>query len=349
VLTDHQASFGDLASETLFLRDVRRDLPFVLDARSRVLAELGQTDRAPKPGCIEQAPLDAGLVAFELAAAAIIPRRRDAWSAQDVRAEPTCPCDGCARSGGRLVHLGDQTSFQSSNVYGTGANAYEQVLNAFGAAERLLLACGLEFRDVVRVWIQLRDIDRDYAALNAARRDFFHSRGIVRLPASTGVQGGAYPGIHDCSVTVAALRSPRPLDAVPMSTPTLNEAPSYGADFSRGLRVTDVNKVALHVSGTASIDETGESVHLEDFTAQVDRMLRNIATLLEGQGATFADLVSGVTYLRNPADAPRLRAIYRDRGLDGFPCAVVEAPLCRPELLCEAEVLGLLPLKSPGR
>ena len=134
-----------------------------------------------------------------------------------------------------------------------------------------------------------------------------------------------------------------------MSTPTLNEAPSYGADFSRGLRVTDVNKVALHVSGTASIDEKGESVHLGDFTAQVDRMLRNVATLLEGQGASVADLVSGVTYLRNPADASRLRAIYRDRGLHGFPCAVVEAPLCRPELLCEAEVLGLLPLKSPGR
>ena len=41
LLTDHQASFGDLASETLFLRDVRRDLPSVLDARSRVLAKLG--------------------------------------------------------------------------------------------------------------------------------------------------------------------------------------------------------------------------------------------------------------------------------------------------------------------
>src|SRR5262245_38631435 len=100
LLADHQASFGDLASETLFLRDVRRDLPSVLDARSRVLAELGQTDRAPQPGCIEQAPLDAGHVAFELAAAAIIPRRRDAWSVRDVRADPTCPCDGCARSGG---------------------------------------------------------------------------------------------------------------------------------------------------------------------------------------------------------------------------------------------------------
>ena len=132
-----------------------------------------------------------------------------------------------------------------------------------------------------------------------------------------------------------------------MSTPSLNEAWSYGADFSRGLRVVDANKVALHVSGTASVDEAGRTVHVGDFEAQADRMLHNIASLLDRQGATFEDLVSGVTYLKHPGDAPALRAMLRARGFDGFPCALVEAPLCRPELLCEAEVLAVLPL-TPG-
>ena len=40
-----------------------------------------------------------------------------------------------------------------------------------------------------------------------------------------------------------------------MTTPTLNEAPLYGSDFARGMKVVETNKVALHVSGTASIDE----------------------------------------------------------------------------------------------
>ena len=75
-------------------------------------------------------------------------------------------------------------------------------------------------------------------------------------------------------------------------------------------------------------------------------MLRNIATLLAQQGATFADLVSGIVYLKRPDDAPLLRALCRRQGFDGFPCAVVDAPLCRPELLCEAEALAMLPLDA---
>ena len=106
--------------------------------------------------------------------------------------------------------------------------------------------------------------------------------------------------------------------------------------------------MTLFVSGTASIDEAGRTVHVGDFEAQVDRMLQNIASLLARQGATFADVVSGVAYLKNPGDAPALRAIFEQRGFDGFPCALVESPLCRPELLCEAEVVAMLPLATAG-
>jgi enamine deaminase RidA (YjgF/YER057c/UK114 family) len=131
-----------------------------------------------------------------------------------------------------------------------------------------------------------------------------------------------------------------------MSTPLLNEAWSYGADFSRGLRVTDANQVTLHVSGTASVDESGHTVHAGDFAAQVDRMLHNLASLLERQGARLGDLVSGVTYLKRATDAPALHAMLRARGFDGFPCAVVEAPLCRPDLLCETEAVAVLSLTT---
>jgi enamine deaminase RidA (YjgF/YER057c/UK114 family) len=242
------------------------------------------------------------------------------------------------------VRLGDEVSVRTSNVYGAGQDLFEQALHMFDVAERLLEQCGMTFRDVLRTWICLRDIDRDYDALNAARREFFRRRGIERRPASTGVQGIPFPDRHDCAISLYAVRSSRPLTVATMSTPTLNEAWSYGADFSRGLRVVDANKVGLYVSGTASIDEAGRTVHAGDFGAQVDRMLHNIAFLLAQQGATFANLVSGVTYLKRPSDAAALRSICRQRGFDGFPCAVVEARLCRPELLCEAEAVALLPL-----
>ena len=159
----------------------------------------------------------------------------------------------------------------------------------FCAAERLLDQCGMGFRDVVRTWIHLRDIDRDYDALNKARREFFRHRGIEQRPASTGVQGMPFPDAHDFSMSLQAVQSPRPLDVTRMSTPSLNEAWSYGADFSRGLRLAEANKVTLYVSGTASIDEAGRTVHVGDFEAQAERMLDNIESLLARQGATLRE------------------------------------------------------------
>lgn len=345
LLAAHQASFRDLASETLFLRDIRRDLPAVLEVRARILADLGDSAGAVSPTFIQQAPLDDGAV-FELAAAAVVPHDRDAWSVRDVPATPPCACEGCGQSAARLVRIGDRTSLYTTNIYGIGGDAREQAATMFREAERLLERCGMGFGDVVRTWIYLRDIDRDYGTLNQARRAFFLRHRIEPRPASTGVQGVPFPGAHDFAIRLDALQSSRVRDVSPMSTPMLNEAWSYGADFSRGLRVADANKVALYVSGTASIDAAGRTAHLGDFQAQADRMLHNIATLLARHGATFADVVSGVTYLKKRSDAPVLHSLLAQRGFDGFPLALLEAPLCRPELLCETEVVAMLPVAT---
>jgi len=195
----------------------------------------------------------------------------------------------------------------------------------------------------VRTWIHLRDIDRDYDALNRARRAFFAARGIEPAPASTGIGGGPVARGHDLCLGLYAVRAGRPLVKSVMTSPTLNEASEYGADFVRGLRVQEANKVALLVSGTASIDEHGRTAHVGDLEAQAERMLVNIAALLEGQGARYADVVQAITYVKHPADAERVRAQLRKAGFGGFPHVMVAAPICRPELLCETEVLAVLP------
>jgi enamine deaminase RidA (YjgF/YER057c/UK114 family) len=243
----------------------------------------------------------------------------------------------------RVVRVGDETSLHAANVHGSGRDAFAEAYDMFCVAEGLLTEAGMRFADVVRTWIHVRDIGRDYDALNGARRQFFHDRRIERRPASTGVQGTPFPDAHGFSLGLHAVKSPGRLDATPMSSPSLNEAWTYGADFSRGLRFTDANKVTLYVSGTASIDETGGTVHAGDVAAQADRMLHNVASLLEPHGATLRDVVSGIAYLKHASDAPVVRAMFRDRGFEGFPCALVEAPLCRPEMLCEVEVVGILP------
>ncbi len=232
---------------------------------------------------------------------------------------------------------------RGGNVYGAPGGAFDEATSMFSMAETLLRREGMSFRNVVRTWIYLRDMDRDYADLNRARRGFFKSRGLALRPASTGIQGSPFPGEHNFSMGFLAVKSPSPLEVEVMSTPTLNEAWTYGSDFSRGLKVTEGNKTALYVSGTASVDEEGRTVHDGDLEAQVDRMLHNISTLLLEQGASFGDLVSGITYLKRAADASCLRKIFRDRGLDALPNAMVKADVCRPDLLCEMEAIAVLP------
>ncbi len=348
VLASEGVDPASMVSETVFFRRIRADFEAVRSARSRVLGGVGLQGCGPATTFIGQPPLskDAQL---ELSAVAVLPRSPGSSSAHDVIRAVACPCEACAPGvRARVVRLGGQTHLYAGNIYGSGRDAFEEASDMFRVAEGLLADAAMSFGDVIRTWIHLRDIDRDYDELNRARREFFRRCGIEQRPASTGVQGIPFPDAHDFSMSLHAVKSPRPLGVTPVSTPSLSEAWTYGADFSRGLRVADGNKVTLYVSGTASIDEAGRTVHVGDFEAQVDRMLHNIASLLARQGATFENLVSGVGYLRNQNDAPVLRSMFRKRGFDGFPCALVEAPLCRPELLCETEAVAILPLATPG-
>ena len=340
VLEAEGGSFGSVVTETLFLRSLREDLEPIRGARGRVV---GACADAPATTEIEQPPLDER-ARLEVSVQVLLPRGAP-LGLDTFEPGRACGCSECARSHGLRVHLGGEVRLHAGGLYGRGEGAYEQALAMFAVAEDLLERAGMDFRDVVRTWIHLRDIDRDYADLNRARREFFEARGIDPAPASTGIGGGPVPAEHDLCLGVYAVQIPgaRPPERSVMTAPTLNEAMLYGSDFARGMRMVETNKVALHVSGTASIDELGRTAHPGDFDAQVDRMLVNVAALLEGQGASFGDVVSAITYLKRPEDAPRLRKKLHEAGFEGFPNALVAAPICRPALLCETEALAVLP------
>jgi 2-iminobutanoate/2-iminopropanoate deaminase len=129
----------------------------------------------------------------------------------------------------------------------------------------------------------------------------------------------------------------------------LNEAYAYEkpSSFSRGMRI-DLNGVTiLLISGTASIDENGVSVHIGDFKAQMKRTLENITGLLEAEGCTWHDIVRTSCYLRDidrdydVFNAERT-AFFKEQGLDPLPASTgIQAHLCRPELLIEIEAIAM--------
>jgi enamine deaminase RidA (YjgF/YER057c/UK114 family) len=129
----------------------------------------------------------------------------------------------------------------------------------------------------------------------------------------------------------------------------LNEAYQYAkpSSFSRGLRLDLGSVVVLLISGTASIDENGVSVHVGDFRAQCRRTFLNITRLLESEGATWKDIVRTTCYLRDierdyGAFNEERTAFFQREALSPLPASTgIQAILCRPELLIEIEAIAM--------
>ncbi len=154
---------------------------------------------------------------------------------------------------------------------------------------------------------------------------------------------------------LAEIQTAVSIEKKPISAPEiLNEAFAYDkpSSFSRGLRLEFGDVVVLLISGTASIDEQGRSVHIGDLRAQCRRTFLNITRLLESEGATWKDVVRTSCYLRDidrdyEAFNEERTAFYMSQGLDPLPASTgIQAHLCRPELLIEIE--GIAVFRRPA-
>jgi len=110
----------------------------------------------------------------------------------------------------------------------------------------------------------------DVAALSGGEREE-----LVKLSATSG---GGIP-VPYVPPSHAQLRTPLARQAI--SAPSvLNKAFAYDrpSSFTRALSFETGDVTVLLVSGTASVDESGETIHVGDFRAQCWRAYRNIST-----------------------------------------------------------------------
>jgi len=127
----------------------------------------------------------------------------------------------------------------------------------------------------------------------------------------------------------------------------LNEAYAYGSAFSRGMRIDLKGLTVLLISGTASIDDEGRTVHIGDLRAQTRRTFENITALLASEGATRHDIVRTTCYLRDierdyEAFNQERTAFYQEQKLDPLPASTgIQVILCRPDLLVEIEAIAM--------
>jgi enamine deaminase RidA (YjgF/YER057c/UK114 family) len=160
-------------------------------------------------------------------------------------------------------------------------------------------------------------------------------------------------GILDEEGNILALEPiPAQVERHPIEAPqVLNEAYDYSlpSSFTRGLGVRiESGQQILWLSGTASIDEQGETVHAGDLRAQTWRTYRNLNTLLQSEGATWHDVVRTTCYLRDIErdydEFNRTRTLFfQCFGINPLPASTgIQARLCRSDLLVEIELFAIV-------
>lgn len=103
---------------------------------------------------------------------------------------------------------------------------------------------------------------------------------------------------------------------------------------------------------TVTKEEAGKAVavfrryFLSDVANQTERLMENISVLLQEAGASVADIMQAIVYLRDPADYEEVNRYIRTHHPD-MPHLIVLAPVCRPGWLIETECIAVIPADLP--
>jgi len=66
----------------------------------------------------------------------------------------------------------------------------------------------------------------------------------------------------------------------------------------------------LFTAGQIALDPATGQIVQGDVTAQTERVMRNLAAVLENAGASWADVVKTTVYLQDMADFPKVNEVY---------------------------------------
>ena len=248
------------------------------------------------------------------------------------------------------AHNGYQ-HYWSTNWQSTAGGSHSQTREILEGYEAQLRHADLNLADnCLRTWFFIRDVDTNYKGMVEARCNNFtmqHLTPDTHYIASTGIGGQPIITQSRVQMDAYAAQGLRPEQQRYLYAPThLNPTYQYGVTFERGTAIQYGDRRHLLISGTASINNRGEAIHLGDVKAQAARMLENIETLLDEGGATLDDIVQSIVYLRDVADY-EVACQYLNERLPKTPRVITLAPVCRPAWLIEMECIAIIPAADP--
>jgi len=240
----------------------------------------------------------------------------------------------------------------NTQLYEKSGNSYEQTRTVFERYIQNLAnhQCTLE-ANCLRTWIFVQNIDRQYEGMVRARKELFSVEGLTpqtHFIASTGIEGQSIHPEVIVMMDAYAIKEIRKEQIQYLHAySNLNPTYEYGVTFERGVSIKFGDRKHIYISGTASIDNTGEIVHPFQLYKQTERTMENIHALLEEAEACFSDVTHLLIYLRDISDYENTQE-YFEKNYPNIPRVILLAPVCRPGWLIEVECVAIKESSDEG-
>ncbi len=196
----------------------------------------------------------------------------------------------------------------------------------------------------VRTWFFVRDVDLNYQGVVDGRNDRFDKHGLTpqtHFIASTGIDGRPQDENMLVQMDAYAIKGIEKEQIQFLYAPThLNRTCEYGVAFERGTCVDYGDRRHVFISGTASINDKGEVMHVGNIEEQCLRMWENVEVLLKEAGCSFKDVAQMIVYLRDAADYALVNQLFKGK-FPEKPWIIVYASVCRPGWLIEMEAIAI--------
>lgn len=217
----------------------------------------------------------------------------------------------------------------------------------FTHARATLAQHHFDYKQVIRTWIYLPQLLDWYPEFNNVRTLHHKAVGLPTdspnsiFPASTGIQGSSNPN-EACFMDLLAVDTDSSNITPILSSSHQPPAFSYGAGFSRAMKLDLENKTSIYISGTASVDKKGNVFHVGDPKAQAEEMLTAISAILEDHGGSLANIQQATLFCKTPEIYQAYLTVTALRSDIPFPIVPVIADVCRDEWLIEMEAIAVI-------
>jgi enamine deaminase RidA (YjgF/YER057c/UK114 family) len=209
--------------------------------------------------------------------------------------------------------------------------------------DKMLKSVEMNFNNVVRTWFYLNDLLLWYDDFNSARNEYFFGKNVFDtiMPASTGIGANNFNNSALLGGAYAVRANDDKVTKIDIPSPLQCPANEYQSSFSRAVETNHPEYRHLFISGTASITCEGKTANKGNISKQIDLTMKVVNAIIESREMNWDNIIRGIAYFKDINNKNIFQKYCEDNMLPNLPVTMVQADICREDLLFEIEIDAL--------